>query len=110
RMAATASRAPGHGPSGFSLASIRIASFGNSCPRARAPASIGSVTMRNATAAEAAADKLRNDRRDAEGSWKSASFSRAAIIYLVPAILPQIAEAPQRVVSKATPPLSPGLL
>src|ERR1039458_796470 len=81
-MAVAASRAEAEGPSGFSLASIRMASFGKLCTRARA--SIGSVTMRNASAADAAADRLRNERRDAEGRLKS-----LAITHLVGAILPQ---------------------
>src|ERR1019366_5047629 len=68
-MAVAASRAEAPGPSGFSFASIRIASFGKLCTRARA--SIGSVTIRNASAADAAADRLRNERRDAEGRLKS---------------------------------------
>jgi hypothetical protein len=40
--------------------------------------------MRKASAAEAAADRLRNERRDAEGRLKS-----LAITHLVGAILPQ---------------------
>jgi hypothetical protein len=39
--------------------------------------------MRNATAAEAAADKLRNERRDFEGTLL------VAITHLIRAILPQ---------------------
>jgi hypothetical protein len=44
--------------------------------------------MRNATAAEAAADKLRNERRDFEG------ILSVAITHLIRAILPQ--NAPER--------------
>src|SRR5208283_67785 len=47
--------------------------------------------MRKANAAEAAADKLRNERRDAEGSLKSLSLG--AITHLVAAILPQRSSA-----------------
>src|SRR6266853_1096471 len=42
--------------------------------------------MRNASAADAAADRLRNERRDAEGRLKWLS---SAITHLVAAILPQ---------------------
>src|SRR5271156_6913767 len=78
-MAAAASRAEVHGPSGFSLESIRIASFGRVCRRAWA--SIGSVTMRNASAADAAAERLRNERRDADEIRSLAIDSpRAAIL------------------------------
>src|ERR1700693_4461521 len=83
-MAEAASRAEAPGPSGVSLASIRIASFGKLCTRAGG--SIGSGTMRNASAADAAADKLRNERRDAKGRLRSLLL---AIIHLVAAILPQ---------------------
>jgi hypothetical protein len=44
---------------------------------------MGSVTMRNATAAEAAADKLRKERRDFEGTLS------VAITHLIRDILPQ---------------------
>jgi hypothetical protein len=50
--------------------------------------------MRNATAAEAAADKLRNERRDFEG------ILSVAITHLIRAILPQ--NGPER----ATPPIT----
>src|ERR1700730_9134628 len=83
-MAAAASRAEAPGPSGLSFASIRIASFGKMCTRAGA--SIGSVTMRRASGAEAAADKLRNERRDAEERLRSLWL---AIIHLVAAIFTQ---------------------
>src|ERR1700687_6319524 len=43
--------------------------------------------MRNASAADAAADRLRNERRDAKGRLRS--FSGGAITHLVAAILPQ---------------------
>src|ERR1035437_5796072 len=43
--------------------------------------------MRNASAAEAPAAKLRNERRDAKGTLKSLSWG--AITHLVPAILQQ---------------------
>src|ERR1700704_4040803 len=76
------SRAETQGPSGFSLASIMIASAGGWCSRARA--SIGSVTTRSATAAEAAVDSVKNERRDVE-----AGMRLGAIIHLVAAILPQ---------------------
>src|SRR5664279_336094 len=88
-MAAAASRAEAPGPSGFSLASILIApfpiaSFGRL--RTRACASIGSVTMRNASAADATAERLRNVRRDAEGRR---SLSLGAMTHLVRAIIPR---------------------
>src|ERR1700689_4927228 len=76
-MAAAASRAEALGPRGFSLASIRTASFGTLCRRACA--NIGSVIMRMASAADVAADRLRNERRDGEGTLKSLSV---AIAYL----------------------------
>src|ERR1700722_10809169 len=74
-MAPAASRAAGHGPRGFSLASIRMASRETffTC----AFASMGSVTIRKASAADAAADKLRNERRDVEVSITFTSWSQA---------------------------------
>ena len=61
--AATASRAAWQGPSGFSFESISTASL--ACGRRReAAASIGSDIPRNAAAAEAAADRCRNERRE----------------------------------------------
>src|SRR5215472_5574018 len=59
-----ASRAAAHGPRGFSLASIMTAFFGAAACAARA--SMGSVTIRNAVAAEAAAERCRNERRENE--------------------------------------------
>jgi len=60
---------------------------------------MGSVTMRRASAAEAAADRLRNDRRDVEGRVDSLSsclslflpWYSGAMAHLVSAILPQTA-------------------
>src|ERR1035438_8574185 len=79
-MAETASRADWQGPSGFSFESISTASW--ECGRRRAAAaSIGSVIPWNAAAADAAADKCRNERREkrametsrkgsVSGSWR----------------------------------------
>src|ERR1700687_977047 len=80
--AAAASRAEAAGPSGFSFLSIWTPSIGKRFRAARA--SIGSVTMRNASAAEAAADRLRNERREVEETLRP-----LAITHLVRAILPQ---------------------
>ena len=61
-MAITASRATAHGPSGFSLELRSTASLGQLGQLAWA--SMGSVTMRNASAAEAAVESCRNDLRE----------------------------------------------
>src|SRR5580658_3945822 len=79
-MAAAASRAEELGPRGFSLASIRTASFGTLYRRACA--SIGSVTMRSASAADVAADRLRNERRDGERTLKSLPVAMAHLTML----------------------------
>src|ERR1035438_7627710 len=72
-MATTASRAAAQGPRGFSLASILTPSWKNSCRAARA--SMGSVTTRSASAAEAAADRLRKERRDGEETILSSTMN-----------------------------------
>src|SRR5258708_39035306 len=80
-MLTTASRAETQGPSGFSLASIMIASAGGWCSRARA--SIGSVTIRIIAAADTAVDRVRKERRDVAlaithlvaQSYRSSQFS-----------------------------------
>src|SRR5579863_7256839 len=61
-MAATASRAAWLGPSGFSLAAIVTPSL--EYGRRAAAASMGSVTMWQAAAADAAAERCRNERRE----------------------------------------------
>src|SRR6266436_4340423 len=63
----------------------------------RACPSIGSVTIRNARPADAAADKPRKDRRDVNGDVKerSRSLLESAITHLVPPILPQNRTRPQ---------------
>ena len=61
------------GPSGFSFESILIASFGKLCTR-RAPASVRSRCARPARPMRAA-DRLRNERRDAEGRLRSLSLA-----------------------------------
>src|SRR6201997_1390721 len=65
-MAAMASRADCEGPSGFSLESMTTAS--SACGLRRdAAASKGSVVMRKAAAADAAADRCRKERREKRG-------------------------------------------
>src|SRR5215471_11107770 len=66
-MAITASRAAVHGPSGFSLELMTTASLGKARESAKGPwarASTGSETMRNPTAAAAAADDCKKDLRE----------------------------------------------
>src|SRR5215472_3190941 len=72
-MLAIASRAAWHGPSGFSFESITTAP-GGAGRRRVAAASMGSDMIRNAPAAEAAAVRCRNERREKPGigglQWK----------------------------------------
>src|ERR1700689_767387 len=66
-IAATASRAAWQGPSGFSLASIRTASLPCGMRWRAAAASMGSVIPWKTAAADAAADRCRNERREKRG-------------------------------------------
>src|ERR1019366_10192670 len=93
-MATTASRATAQGPRGFSLASILTPSWKNSCRAARA--SMGSVTTRSASAAEAAADRLRKERRDGEETIRSSTMT-----HLTGVILSQ--NVPQKDVLRLSP-------
>jgi hypothetical protein len=68
-VAIAASRAEAAGPNGFSFASIITPPAGGAFCAARA--NIGSVTILSASPAEAAADKLKKVRRDAEGGRKA---------------------------------------
>src|ERR1700758_1246912 len=65
-IAAMASRADCEGPSGFSLESMTTASAACGLRR-EAAASIGSVVMRKAAAADAATDRCRKERREKRG-------------------------------------------
>src|SRR5215469_1606473 len=73
-MAESAARAESQGPRGFSLASILMVPGGRTL--AAAWASMGSVTMRRARAAEASEDPCKNERREkrrariGEFSWR----------------------------------------
>src|ERR1039458_10774806 len=78
-IAAIAPRAAAQGPSGFSLALIQTpptGAYGNSC----AYASMGSVTTRNASAADAAVETCRNDLREKDVSlpWCAIKIGRAS--------------------------------
>src|SRR5215831_17484806 len=76
-MAESAARADSQGPRGFSLASILMVPGGRTL--AAAWASMGSVTMRRARAAEASEDPCKNERREkrrariGEFSWRIGS-------------------------------------
>src|SRR5208283_6135696 len=83
-MAMTASRAAAQGPSGFSLASIITPSW---IKWRAARASMGSVTMRKASAADAAADTPRKERRDVE------RIGPSDMSHPLPGILPHNARA-----------------
>src|SRR3954464_1995710 len=67
RMDAMASRAAWHGPRGFSLESIMTASAACGGRFRAAAASMGSLTIWKALAADAAADNCRNERREKRG-------------------------------------------
>jgi hypothetical protein len=99
-MAAAASRAEGPARAGFRWQSMRIASFGKLCTRAREPASVRSQCATPAPA-EATADRLRNERRDGkEGSGRSPGLVMA---HLVRPILPRIRrEIPHPALGSAT--------